>query len=431
MADYLRDTHKEELDPERIKQELQVLASDPQVGFSILRSHAAEFDRDTFVQLLSQREDITEAEAQRMVDRIESNWYTLTHSPQIVADTVKDTYNQTVHSLADYLRKTNLEELDPDGIQRDLSRLLDDPKEGTIALRRRLSQIDRETLVRLLSQRQDLTEAQVNQAIDQILEAIQQIIRAPRRLALRAKQQVLDFESSLEDYLRNTEKEELNPEGIERDLRLLIESPNIGVRNIRDRIAQFDRETLIALLAQRQDMTQQEAERVVAQIESVRDRILSQLQQIQDRIQQIIDRIFARIRNYLNSLDRPELNYDSIKQDIRTLFDDPQAGFEVLRARLSQFDRNTLIALLSSRKEISEADANRIVEQIESARNSVLQQAERIQTETQRRLEMVKLQAQHQMEETRKAAEAAAWWLFATALLSAVASAGAGALATF
>jgi nucleoid DNA-binding protein len=431
MEDYLRNTHRDELDPERIKQDLQVLASDPQVGISVLRSHASEFDRESFVQLLSQREDISEAEAQRMVDRIESNWYNITHSPQIVAGTVKDTYDQTVHSIADYLRNTDLEELNPDGIQRDLSRLLDDPKQGSIALRQRLSQIDRETLVRLLSQRQDLSEAQVNRAIDQILEAIQQIIRAPRRLALRAKQQVINFESSLEDYLRNTEKEELNPEGIERDLKLLFQAPNIGVRNVRDRLAQFDRETLIALLAQRQDMTQQEAEQVVAQIESVRDRILSQLQQIQDRIQQIIDRIFARIRNYLNSLDRPELNYDGIKQDIRTLFDDPQAGFDVLRARLSQFDRNTLIAVLSSRKEISEADANRIVEQIESARNNVLQQAERIQSETQRRLEMVKLEAQRQMEETRKAAETAAWWLFATALLSAVASAGAGSLATF
>ncbi|PSB23041.1 hypothetical protein C7B76_01225 [filamentous cyanobacterium CCP2] len=429
--DYLRNTGKAELDPERIKQDLQVLISAPQVGISILRSHASEFDRDTFVKLLSQREDISEAEANRIVDRIESNWYTLTHSPSIVVDTVKDTYNQTVTSISDYLRNTNLEELDPEGIQRDLTRLLDDPQQGALALRRRLSQVDRETLVRLLSQRQDLTEEQVNRIIDQVLAAIQQIIRAPRRLALRARQQVLDFEASIEDYLRNTEKEELNPEGIERDLRLLMQHPNIGIRNIRDRISRFDRETLIALLAQRQDMTHQEAEQVVAQIESVRDRILSQMQQVQQRIQEIIDRIFARIRNYLNSLDRPELNYDSIKQDVQTMFDDPQASFDVLRNRLSQFDRNTLVAVLSSRKEISEADANRIIDQIESARNNVLQQAERIQSEAQRRLEMVKIQAQRQMEETRKAAEAAAWWLFATALVSAVASAGAGSLAAF
>jgi nucleoid DNA-binding protein len=429
--DYLRNTGKDELDPERIKQDLQVLISDPQVGLSVLRSHASEFDRDTFVQLLSQREDMSEAEAQRIVDQVESNWYTLIHSPSIIVETVKDTYDQTVSSIADYLRRTNLEELNPDGIQRDLTRLLDDPKQGAGALRRRLSKVDRETLVKLLSQRGDLTEAEVNRTIDQVLEAIYRIIRAPRRLALRAKQQVVDFEASLEEYLRNTEKEELNPEGIERDLRWLMQDPSVGIRNIRDRLSRFDRDTLIALLAQRPDMTQQEAEQVVAQIESVRDRILSQLQQIQNRIQQIIDRIFARIRNYLNSLDRPELNYDSIKQDVQTMFDDPQASFDVLRSRLSQFDRNTLVALLSSRKEISEADANRIIDQVESARNSVLQQAERIQTEAQRRLEMVKEQAQRQMEETRKAAETAAWWLFATALLSAVASAGAGSLAAF
>lgn len=32
--------------------------------------------------------------------------------------------------FAEYLRNTNLEELDPEGIQRDLTKLLDNPKEG-------------------------------------------------------------------------------------------------------------------------------------------------------------------------------------------------------------------------------------------------------------------------------------------------------------
>jgi hypothetical protein len=176
-------------------------------------------------------------------------------------------------------------------------------------------------------------------------------------------------------------------------------------------------------------MSEAEANRVVDQVLSVRDQIHDQIQNIQHRIQSIVDSIFARIRNYLNSLDRPELNYDGIKRDLRTLFDDPQAGFDALRSRLGQFDRGTLVALLSSREDISEADANRVIDQIESARNSVLQRAERIQQEAQRRLEEVKLQAQRQAEETRKAAESAAWWLFATAVVSACASAIAGAIA--
>lgn len=426
---YLRNTGKSELNPEGIKRDVNLLLNDPQLGLQALGKRASQVDRDTLVKLLSQRDDISEAEAYRIIDQVESTWASVIHSPSMLVEKAKDQYDQTTHKLADYLRQTNLEELDPNGIQRDLTTLLRDPREGAIAFRRRLSKVDRDTLVQLLSQRQDLSEAQINRTIDQVQDAIRDIVRAPRRLALRTQQSVMDFETSIEDYLRNTEKEELSPEGIKRDFNLLVHSPQLGLQSLGDRLSRFDRSTLIALLSQRKDMTPEEAERVVSQVESVRDQILDQVKQVQYRIQGLVDRLFMRVRDYLNSLDRPELNYDSIKRDVQTLFDDPQAGFDALRYRLGQFDRNTLVAILSSRRDISEADANRIIDQIEAARNSVLQRAERIQMEAQRRLEEVKYQAQKQMEETRKAAAAASWWLFLTALFSAAASAGAGALA--
>jgi nucleoid DNA-binding protein len=185
----------------------------------------------------------------------------------------------------------------------------------------------------------------------------------------------------------------------------------------------------VALLSQREDISAQDVNRIVDQILGVRDQVMAQMRDLQHSIQAAIDRIFAKIRNYLNSLERPELNYDGIKADLRKLFDDPQAGFEALRDRLSQFDRDTLVALLSSREDISEADANRLIDQVERTRNSVLHRAERFQQEAQRRIEEVKYQAQRQAEETRKAAATAAWWLFGTASVSAIASAIAGALA--
>jgi len=429
LEDYLRNTGKSELNPDGIKRDLSLLVNHPQAGVSALRSRVSEVDRETLVQLLAQRPDISEEEARHIVDQVANTWSSLVHGPQAVVDKTKEQYDKTTTAIADYLRRTNLQELDPDGIQRDLSTLLHDPKEGTVALRRRLSQIDRETLVKLLSQREDLSEAQVNQMIDQVQDAIRKLARAPRRLASRTQQGVRDFQANLENYLRNTDKEELNPEGIKRDLQLLVSDPRSGLSSVSDRLSRFDRSTIVALLSQRSDMSEAEANRIVDQVLSVRDQIRDQIQNIQHRIQSIIDGIFARIRNYLNALDRPELNYDGIKRDLRTLFDDPQAGFDALRARLGQFDRGTLVALLSSREDISEADANRIVDQIESARNSVLQRAERIQQEAQRRLDEVKLQAQRQAEETRKAAESAAWWLFGTAIVSACASAIAGAIA--
>lgn len=429
VEEYLRNTNQDELNPDGIKRDFKTLIDDPQAGLSALRSRLSQFDRDTLVQLLSQRQDLSEEQVNQVLDSIESTRDSVLQAPQKLAEKAKEQYEETTGAIAEYLRNTNLSELDPEGIKQDLSKLLDDPKAGALALRERLSQVDRETLVKLLAGREDLSEEQVNRIIDEVQSSIRSIIKAPRRLATRAQKQVGDFEASLENYLRNTNKEELEPDGIKRDLQLLLNDPRAGIGNIGDRLSKFDRSTLVALLSQREDISEEEANRIADQIESVRNSVTQQLQQVQQRLQSAMDSIFGKIREYLNSLERPELNYEGIKQDFSKIFDDPQAGFEALGSRLGQFDRDTLVAILSSREDISEADANRIIDQIEGARDNVLQQAERIQTETKKRISAFKQQAKKQAVETKKAAAGAAWWLFSTALTSLAVSALAGALA--
>ncbi|MEH2359374.1 MFS transporter [Nostoc sp.] len=429
VESYLRNTGKSELNPDAIRAEFKKLLEDPQAGITSIRARLSRFDRDTLVQLLSQREDLSEDQVNQIINTAEESWHSIRHTPQAVVDKAKEQYDSVTTTIADYLRNTGKQELNPEGIQRDLTRLFENPQQGAVALRRRLSQVDRDTLVKLLSQRQDLSEEQVNEIIDSTQTSIRNFVRAPRRLASRTQQRIETFKGYLEEYLRQTGKEELNPEGIKRDLQLLLHDPRVGVETFSDRLSHFDRSTIIALLKIREDISDEEAARIADNMVSVRDQFVEQVRNIQRGIQDAIDGVFGRIRNYLNALDRPELNYDSIKRDVRTFFDDPQAGFDALRDRLSSFDRDTLVAIMSSREDISEADANRIIDQIERARNTVLQRAERIQHEAQRRLEEVKRQAQKQAEETRKAAATAAWWLFATASVSAVFSALGGAIA--
>ncbi|MBD2296928.1 MFS transporter [Anabaena sphaerica FACHB-251] len=429
VEDYLRNTNKEELNPESIERDFRVLLEDPQTGINLLRDRLSQFDRDTLVQLLSQRQDLSEEQVNQTLNALERVRDNIIQAPQKVADKAKEQYEQTTTAIAEYLRNTNLKELNPEGIQRDLQKLFSDPKQGASALRDRLSQVDRETLVKLLSGREDLSEEQVNQIIDSVQAATNNIVKAPQRLAQRTTKQVLDFEANLENYLRNTKKEELNPEGIKRDLRLLLSSPRVGIGSLGDRVSRIDRSTLVALLSQREDITEEEANRIVDQIESVRDSIVAQFDQIQQRMRSLVDRIFGSIREYLNSLDRPELNYEGIQHDFAKIFDDPQAGFEALRDRLGEFDRDTLVAILTSRPDISEEQANQIINRIESARDSVLHRAERIQQETQRRLRAIKEQAKQQAIDSKKALADAAWWLFNAAVISLVASAIAGVLA--
>jgi len=429
VESYLRNTGKSELNPDAIRAEFKKLLEDPQAGISSIRARLSRFDRNTLVQLLSQRQDLSEDQVNQTINAAEESWHSIRHTPQAVVDKAKEQYDSVTTTIADYLRNTGKQELNPEGIGRDLTKLFENPQEGAVALRRRLSQVDRDTLVKLLSQRQDLSEEQVNEIIDSTQTSIRNFVRAPRRLATRTQQRAETFKAYLEEYLRQTGKEELNPEGIKRDLQLLLHDPRVGVETFSDRLSHFDRSTIIALLKIREDISDEEAARIADNMVSVRDQFVEQVRNIQRGIQDAIDGVFGRIRNYLNSLDRPELNYDNIKRDVRTFFDDPQAGFDALRDRLSSFDRDTLVAIMSSREDISEEDANGIIDQIERARNTVLQRAERIQHEAQRRLEQVKHQAQRQAEETRKAAATAAWWLFATATVSGVFSALGGVIA--
>ncbi|WP_309736766.1 TIGR04086 family membrane protein [Chamaesiphon sp. OTE_75_metabat_556] len=426
---YLRDTNKEELSPDGIERDLKVLFDDPKAGIDALKNRLSQFDRDTLVQLLSQRQDLDEDQVNKILDRAESVRQQVLEAPRQLTEQTKVQYEKTTAAIGEYLRNTNLEELNPDGIKRDLQTLLDDPKAGAGALRERLSQVDRETLVKLLAQQDNLTEEQVNKAVDQLQSAINSIVKAPRRLASRAKQQAVDFEANLENYLRNTHKEELNPDSIKRDLGLLLKDPRAGFNSLGDRVGQFDRSTFVALLSQREDISEEEANRIAEQVESSYRTLTEQFQKIQQLAQSAIDNLFGKVRDYLDSLDRPELNYEGIQADFSKLFDDPQAGFEALGDRLGQFDRDTLIAVLSSREDISAADAERIVAKIEETRDGVLNRAQSVQQEVKKRYKAVKRQAQQQAIETQKVAAGAAWWLFGTAVTSLAASAAAGVIA--
>lgn len=337
VQSYLRDTGKGELNPEGIKQELKLLLEDPQAGSSALRARLAHFDRDTLVKLLSQRQDLSEEQVEDTIDTIEGTWMQVINLPPKLTSKAQSQYDQATSAITDYLRRTGKPELNPRGIEQDLTLLFNNPKLGSRAVRQRLAAMDRDTLVKLLAQRQDLSQEDANQIINDVQSTLKNIAKAPRRAAIRTQEKVHDFQNAIADYLRSTDKAELSPAGIKRDVELLLNDPRAGAESLKTRLSSFDRSTLVALLSQREDISESDVNQVVDQILEVRDSVMSQLQMVQDKIQSVIDRILAKIKNYLNSLDLPELAYEGIKRDLNVLFNDPQAGFTAISVSLCSY----------------------------------------------------------------------------------------------
>jgi hypothetical protein len=104
------------------------------------------------------------------------------------------------------------------------------------------------------------------------------------------------------------------------------------------------------------------------------------------------------------------------------LFQDPKGEVASLVERFKSLDREGIKEMIANRTDLSEEDADHLLNQIESTRDKVVGKAEEVKAETERRTAELKEAALEQAEGTRKVAASAAWWSFTTAVLSGAAA---------
>lgn len=223
------------------------------------------------------------------------------------------------------------------------------------------------------------------------------------------------------DFLRNSEKRELNPARLEQEMELIMVGGegNPSERGVRD----LNREDMVSVLRQRRDITLQEADSIADLIDAARARLLSRSERQEHRAQEAMNEALSKVRDFVYSLKRPEPDYEGVKDDLAQLFSDPKAGLESLKQRVSGLDREAAIDMLTKRGNLSREEAERLAAKAEEARAQAVEKAEKIEAETQRRLEAGRRKVEATAEATQRAAATAAWWLCAIGVCSAAASA--------
>lgn len=251
-------------------------------------------------------------------------------------------------------------------------------------------------------------------------------------LAGISRQEAEAYRKKIEEYLAGTGKTELNPDGIKRDIdKLVSANPKEGMEAILARLSDIDRSTITSILAQRKDMNRDEANRVVEMVAGTVDSLKSRYQQTKASTQaasmQQKGAEEPRLRQYLDSLDNPQLHYDSVKADLEFLLHDPKSGSMSLIDRLKSIDRHDLKQMVTqSGLNIKEEDIDRLVGKIEEAKDSVIDKTEQMRREVVARVQKAEEESIHYADEARKTAASAAWWVFGAALVSGIAAAMGG-----
>lgn len=242
--------------------------------------------------------------------------------------------------------------------------------------------------------------------------------------------------NKIEDFLRHTGIEELQPERLKEDIDKIVNEPQTSKEVIINRLKQMNPEVLVHAVTDRVDIPEDQKSKIaesikktMSSITAAKESISSAKEGIAEKGTAIPKQVEDKVRAYLDSIEEPGLSFEELKEDFEEMIHDPKAAPEILKERFQHLDRNTLVALLSNNPYIPREHAEHFVSQIEHTKEQVLERAEHFEQQVKQRIEEVKAEALHQAEHVRKAAMAAAWWLLAAAVLSAGAAVLGGALA--
>ncbi len=263
------------------------------------------------------------------------------------------------------------------------------------------------------------------------------------KLAPGGEEQGKQYLQKVEQYLRSTNKEELNPDNLKEDLNRILNNPKAAPAVVQARASQIDRSTIKAVLSsngveeEKAEKYLSKAEEVLTQIKTTTQesqakastRVKGQQQDTREQFMESQNKAEQAIQQWFDRMDQPELEYERLRQDVEYMMNDPKAAPGILRNRLKQLDRESLIALLSNNRKISQEQAEKAVAKIEEARDSVIRKTEEIEQKVTQKVNELKQEALNQAEATRKTAATAAWWFFAAAVVSGGASALGGILA--
>lgn len=264
------------------------------------------------------------------------------------------------------------------------------------------------------------------------------------KLTPGSEEQGREYRQKVAEYLRSTNRQEIQPEALESDLENILENPKSAPQVLQARVSQLDRATLKSMITSADGMDDQQAEKYLDKAESVINNIKSktgraqeeagaQSEQTKAEIQAKKEEKKAKaehaVKEWFNQMNREELQYDKIRHDMQLIMDDPKVAPQVLKHRLNRMDRESLISLISNNKKISREQAEKMVVKVEEARDSVIRKSNEIEHKITAKLESAKQEALRQAEGARKTAAAAAWWIFIATIVSGGLSALGGILA--
>lgn len=187
VKEYISKATPDSFSDEDLDKELKKIIHDPKSIVSVVSSHFKDFDKESVIKLLSENTNLKKEQLEGYADKVTGAINKVTKGSG--GDNDKGYAKRAEDRVASYLNSTGKEELKYDDLKSDISRLMDNPKDGLDIIKNRLAKFDSETLRALVTNNKYVDESQIDDIINSIEQGKQTVADKVDHIQTRAREE--------------------------------------------------------------------------------------------------------------------------------------------------------------------------------------------------------------------------------------------------
>ena len=234
------------------------------------------------------------------------------------------------------------------------------------------------------------------------------------------KSQIDQKIKEIKNYISSATPENLSQEKLDQDFQKILTDPKAAGAILSSEFNDFNKDKIVKLIASNTNLEKEQLDTYASRIENTIGVAKEKAESLD--ISSLTESSEKKISDFLENTDREELNYEDLKTDINSIYNNPKDSLSVIKSRLNKMDAETVKALIKNNKYIDEKDIDTVTSTITETLENIKTQVNSIEQKAHEQIQMTKRKAVIQAEHARKTAASAAWWLVITIIVSGGAS---------
>ncbi|NJC24548.1 hypothetical protein [Neolewinella antarctica] len=241
------------------------------------------------------------------------------------------------------------------------------------------------------------------------------------------------YTGKLTDYLNGATPESFDAKKLGPKIQELLDDPQGTSSDAIEKVKGMDKESIIKILSNNTSLEKKQLEGYANQLTQVLGKLPTSVQEAldNDTLKMVQDKVMSFVNGVQDQVGgsgsgeasaSSGIDFNGLKNQFMSIINNPADSFDTVNHRIKNYRRDDLVNTLVANTSLSHADIDKAVAQVEGAQNTVKDQLQAAADAANGAKNQAARRAVIEADGARKAAVAAAWWLFTAIIVSGAAA---------